>query len=236
MFDEYVIQGTVRHQYAMILSLLLSLRQACDHPFLLLARARGILKRQDEEGMEQALTQDMITKIYEAAFCGREAVEAYARSFIQELEEDQNISQRVCPICCDPIGMHPVFTKCFHVFCERCIDTMAKHNGVASMHDCHIVSYRMSNMSSSEFSARLGSHRLSHVRIYESRIRCRKDVAFEHKNRFYFEYTEFYLERVSKGSRECFYPVRKHLDFQSMDGDASGYWGIDALCFPCRLP
>ena len=194
MFDEYLIQGTATHQYAMILSLLLSLRQACDHPFLLLARARGILKRRDEEGMEQALTQDMITKIYETAFCGREAVEAYARSFIQELEKDQNITQRVCPICCDPIGMHPVFTKCFHVFCERCIDTMAKHNGVRSTYDCHIVSYRVSNMPLSEFSAGFGTHRLSPLLIYESGIRCRKDVAFEYKNRLHFEHTEFCLE------------------------------------------
>ena len=130
MFNEYLVQGNASRQYARILSLLLSLRQACDHPFLLLSRARGLLKRQDEEDLEFALTQDMITKIYESAFREKDAADAYATSVIRELEKEKNIGQQVCPICCDPIGIHPVLTKCFHVFCESCIDLMAKQTGV----------------------------------------------------------------------------------------------------------
>lgn len=130
MFNEYLVQGNATRQYARILSLLLSLRQACDHPFLLLSRARGLLKRQDEEDLELALTQDMITKIYESAFREKDAADAYATSVMRELEKEKNIGQQVCPICCDPIGIHPVLTKCFHVFCESCIDLMAKQTGV----------------------------------------------------------------------------------------------------------
>ena len=52
MFNEFLVQGIVNSRYAMILSLLLSLRQACDHPFLLLGRAKGLLRRKNEEELE----------------------------------------------------------------------------------------------------------------------------------------------------------------------------------------
>ncbi len=37
-FDGFVASGSVSHKYAAILLLLLRLRQACDHPFLVLGR------------------------------------------------------------------------------------------------------------------------------------------------------------------------------------------------------
>ena len=57
VFNEFVLQGIVKSRYAMILSLLLSLRQACDHPFLLLGRAQGLLRRKDEEELEKAINE-----------------------------------------------------------------------------------------------------------------------------------------------------------------------------------
>ena len=58
MFNNFILQGIVKRQYAMILSLLLSLRQCCDHPFLLLSRANGLLKKQDdEERLVQIMTK-----------------------------------------------------------------------------------------------------------------------------------------------------------------------------------
>ena len=97
MFNEYIIQGVVMHQYAMILSLLLAVRQACDHPFLLLSRARDVLQRQDEEVVQKALTTDIIERIYEVAFQGKNEVEAYAESVLKELKE-KSVDDLICPV------------------------------------------------------------------------------------------------------------------------------------------
>ena len=140
VFNEFVLQGIVKSRYAMILSLLLSLRQACDHPFLLLGRAQGLLRRKDEEELEKAITTDFVDKIYDAAFSDRRCVEEYAREVMREVKEKGSLSRLQCPvgvsgvcekkICCEEIKLHPVFTKCLHVFCENCIDKLAKHTGV----------------------------------------------------------------------------------------------------------
>ena len=92
VFNEFVLQqlhvelqGIVKSRYAMILSLLLSLRQACDHPFLLLGRAQGLLRRKDEEELEKAITTDFVDKIYDAAFSDRRCVEEYAREVMRNV-------------------------------------------------------------------------------------------------------------------------------------------------------
>lgn len=86
------------HQYAMILSLLLSLRQCCDHPFLLLSRAKGILKRQDEEAIEKALTSQFIDQIYNQAFVQRQSVNQYAESVLKEIQEKGSLGSLICPV------------------------------------------------------------------------------------------------------------------------------------------
>ena len=40
-FDAFVSQGRVLNQYAQVLAMLMQMRQACDHPFLVLSRADG---------------------------------------------------------------------------------------------------------------------------------------------------------------------------------------------------
>ena len=97
MFNEYILQGVVMHQYAMILSLLLAVRQACDHPFLLLSRAKDVLQRQEEEVVQKALTTDIIERIYEVAFQGKKEVEAYAESVLRELKE-KTVEDLICPV------------------------------------------------------------------------------------------------------------------------------------------
>lgn len=139
MFNEFVLQGIVMHRYAMILSLLLSLRQCCDHPFLLLSRAKGILKRQNEEELEKAMTAQFIDQIYNQSFLQRQSVTSYAESVLKEIQASGSLGSLVCPvgptltnhskICCDPIGLHPVFTSCLHYFCERCIHDLSKQTG-----------------------------------------------------------------------------------------------------------
>ena len=87
MFNEFLVQGIVNSRYAMILSLLLSLRQACDHPFLLLGRAKGLLRRKNEEELEKAITTDFVERIYESAFSDRRNVEEYAKEVMKEVKK-----------------------------------------------------------------------------------------------------------------------------------------------------
>ena len=98
VFNEFVLQGIVKSRYAMILSLLLSLRQACDHPFLLLGRAKGLLRRKNEEELDKAITTDFVDKIYDTAFSERRCVEEYAREVMREVKEKGSLSKLKCPV------------------------------------------------------------------------------------------------------------------------------------------
>lgn len=106
MFNDFVLQGIVMHQYAMILSLLLSLRQACDHPFLLLARAKGLLKRQDDEDIGKALTTQFIDQIYNSAFQTRQSVTSYAETVLKEIQEKRSLYKLTCPVSFHWIFLH----------------------------------------------------------------------------------------------------------------------------------
>ena len=99
MFNSFVLQGIVKRQYAMILSLLLSLRQCCDHPFLLLSRANGLLKKQDDEEIEKALTSQFIQQIYSQSFESRENVTSYAHSVLKEIQQKGSLCSLLCPVC-----------------------------------------------------------------------------------------------------------------------------------------
>ncbi|KAK8825440.1 hypothetical protein WA538_003136 [Blastocystis sp. DL] len=127
VFQDFLMQGVVKRQYATILSLLLAVRQACDHPFLLLRRAKRVLKRQREEELQRALTEEMIGRIYEVAFRGENPVTQYAESVMKQLQEGGEAFQ--CPICGDELGLHPVFTSCLHAFCENCVSHMVHQSG-----------------------------------------------------------------------------------------------------------
>ena len=98
MFDDFIVQGVATHQYAVMLSLLLAVRQACDHPFLLLSRAKHVLQRQDEESVSKALTSGLINSLYEMAFCGCSGVESYAASMLKELQEKGSVKDLICPV------------------------------------------------------------------------------------------------------------------------------------------
>ena len=105
MFNNFVLQGIVKRQYAMILSLLLSLRQCCDHPLLLLSRANGLLKKQDDEEIEKALTSQFIQQIYSQSFESRENVTSYAESVLKEIQQKGSLCSLLCPVCFFVFGL-----------------------------------------------------------------------------------------------------------------------------------
>ena len=91
------------------------------------------------------------------------------------------------------------------------------------------VSHRLSHVSLSQRAARSRSHRLPLIRIRQSGLQRRANVAFQRQNRFPPHVASVYLGFVSSRSPRRFRPVRKHSDLQPVGRDAerhrSAIWG-----------
>lgn len=96
-FEEYAAAGTVKQNYVNILLMLLRLRQACDHPFLVKGFDSHSLLSSSLE-MAKKLPQDE------------------KEHLLKRLEA----SLAICGICSDP-PEDAVVAKCGHVFCNQCI-------------------------------------------------------------------------------------------------------------------
>ena len=105
-FDTFVAQGDVLSKYTHILGLILKLRQALCHPFLVFARDGS--KDEDMESLEQRCLNDMLGK------------DGMSESFVGSLLEDlRKGTLPDCPICCDP-PEDAAMTPCGHIFCREC--------------------------------------------------------------------------------------------------------------------
>jgi DNA repair protein RAD16 len=93
-FGSYVQAGTLLNNYAHIFDLLTRLRQAVDHPYLVVHSNRGV-----EAAAEAALTS------------GLDAAEVNAAT---------NGSAVICGLCFDDAAL-PVESGCGHFFCRACV-------------------------------------------------------------------------------------------------------------------
>lgn len=96
-FQAYADSGTVKQNYVNILLMLLRLRQACDHPFLV-------------QGYDSSSV--LKSSIHTAKKLSREQ----QLSLLSRLE----VSLAICGICRDP-PEDAVVSICGHVFCNQCI-------------------------------------------------------------------------------------------------------------------
>lgn len=96
-FKAYAAAGTVNQNYANILLMLLRLRQACDHPFLVKGYNSNSVNK-DSVQIVKRLPKEMLLKL-------RNHLEA---------------SHAICRECEDP-PEDPVVTMCGHVFCYQCV-------------------------------------------------------------------------------------------------------------------
>ncbi|XP_059649855.1 helicase-like transcription factor CHR28 [Cornus florida] len=96
-FKAYAAAGTVNQNYANILLMLLRLRQACDHPFLVKGFNSDSVERVSLD-MAKSLPRDMLINL------------------LNLLETNLTI----CRICNDP-PEDAVVTMCGHVFCRQCV-------------------------------------------------------------------------------------------------------------------
>mmetsp|Transcript_44595 Transcript_44595/g.126019 ORF Transcript_44595/g.126019 Transcript_44595/m.126019 type:complete len:1444 (+) Transcript_44595:53-4384(+) len=104
-FNSVVASGQILNQYTQILQLILRLRQALCHPFLVFAR-EGV-QDADLQTMEQRCLRNMT------------ATGTSEKFVTSVLEEIRNGVLSDCPICCD-VPQDPTITPCGHIFCREC--------------------------------------------------------------------------------------------------------------------
>ena len=131
-FDSFVASGAVMNKYVQVLTLLLRLRQCCDHAFLVLGRSR---------------TDDEFAKDIDAflhRFASRvdlAAPNAPSALFLQELGTNLKRTDedaRECPICLSPAEI-PVLTECGHLMCRECATPLFNERGFARCPTCRCV-------------------------------------------------------------------------------------------------
>ncbi|CAI5527491.1 unnamed protein product [Closterium sp. Naga37s-1] len=136
-FATYVDTGTLLNNYAHIFDLLIRLRQAVDHPYLVVHSASH----------NTAAAAAAATASTAAASAGAAAASERAGGGANdgpsgggvvggggegEREEEKEEETRVCGICCD-YAEDPVSSRCLHTFCRGCItDLIAAHSSSSS--------------------------------------------------------------------------------------------------------
>jgi len=104
-FDTFVAAGEVLSKYTHILQLILKLRQALCHPFMVFARESS--KDEDLQNLE---------KRYLLGTGGDQVSETFANQLWDEIKNGQ-LSD--CAICCDA-PQDATMTPCGHIFCREC--------------------------------------------------------------------------------------------------------------------
>jgi len=104
-FDTFVEKGEVLSKYTCILQLIMKLRQALCHPFLVFARAGS--KDEDLESLERRYLEEV---------SGQDVSETFVASLLQEI---RNGELSDCAICFDA-PQDPTLTPCGHIFCREC--------------------------------------------------------------------------------------------------------------------
>lgn len=101
-FDSYVGSGTLLNNYSHIFSLLVRLRQAVNHPYLVVHNKNEAVDALDGVGGAEAVATSIV---------GEAVVGSTAPSF-----------SGTCGLCHDPVDESCVEATCGHVFCRTCLE------------------------------------------------------------------------------------------------------------------
>lgn len=124
-FNTFLRKGTVLKNIASVLVLLLRLRQACGHS--------DLVTEEDKNAADDAALSDPKKELQRAIDnLGKDWVERMRQKF--QIESEELIqSEKLksveavapeCPICSDTLDDTARVTKCSHVFCEGCLETL----------------------------------------------------------------------------------------------------------------
>ncbi|KAF8253640.1 hypothetical protein K440DRAFT_533033 [Wilcoxina mikolae CBS 423.85] len=98
--NKYVEEGTEMKHFSTILTMLLRLRQVCDHPYLIRPQQRTTTDDDDDKKPSQL------------------------RRIMQACKRQKPIGEIThCPRCQGPIEDPVIVKKCRHVFCRECLTT-----------------------------------------------------------------------------------------------------------------
>lgn len=135
-FQSYVGAGTVLRNFTQIFAILMSLRQACCHPLLVLKKMQIAGDQQatsEDERWQQNLledadinVEDLITKFSGAIQGDQEANPEYSLSTLKKLmdgsddNEGDDETAKECPLCFELIE-EGVLLPCMHMACKDCV-------------------------------------------------------------------------------------------------------------------
>ncbi|OQR97012.1 DNA repair protein RAD5, SWI/SNF-related matrix-associated actin-dependent regulator of chromatin [Achlya hypogyna] len=124
-FFGYVEGGNAMASYVAIFALLLRLRQACDHPFLVMGKGdvTRTLARKTTAAATATTNTDYfaeLTAILQQSATTPDASteDTYVKSRILEIQEE-GLDCQECPVCLD-VPQLPVLTPCAHLLCHEC--------------------------------------------------------------------------------------------------------------------
>ena len=129
-FDAFVAEGRVLNNYASVLAMLLQMRQACDHPFLVLARpgastdlskiGQTLLRRWRDTHRSQSPAESEGGDGPAAAPPSEAFIASQVAQLQQAREGGADDESGQCVICLEMLE-DPVITSCAHQFCRECI-------------------------------------------------------------------------------------------------------------------
>ncbi|GJP76840.1 hypothetical protein CLOP_g7292 [Closterium sp. NIES-67] len=134
-FATYVDTGTLLNNYAHIFDLLIRLRQAVDHPYLVVHSASyntAAAAAAASSAVASTAAASAAASAAAAAAAGRGGKEARDGGAEGSEGRDEDEEQNVCGICCD-YAEDPVSSRCRHTFCRGCITDLIAAGSSATM-------------------------------------------------------------------------------------------------------
>jgi DNA repair protein RAD5 len=134
-FEGFVSAGTATSKYIQILTLLLRLRQCCDHPYLVLGKEKT---DKDFEADINRFIHRFVSRVDLRAE-GAPTIQ-FLESLTNDLKKKKGATEDVqeCSICLCPPET-PVLTECAHLYCRDCINPIFNDRGLARCPLCRSV-------------------------------------------------------------------------------------------------
>lgn len=135
-FNGYMKSRNAKRHYAQIFTLLLRLRQCCNHPYLTVARAED-----SDKVKAGTILRKISKKLQRFDKVDTEYVQKQVKQFLMKskriFSNEEQVSsaaaaekvgsgpkpahQSECPVCLDTEYVDPVVTSCGHIMCRACI-------------------------------------------------------------------------------------------------------------------
>ncbi|KAG9306570.1 hypothetical protein G9A89_004767 [Geosiphon pyriformis] len=109
-FNRYLSEGSVMKNYSNILLLLLRLRQACCHPYLITDRNVENMEGESSSHQKSSSHEDIAVLL-----------EKMAEDIVNRLKE-QDLEHKECAICCDLASDLSIIVRCGHSYCRECLE------------------------------------------------------------------------------------------------------------------